>query len=73
MELLGELLDGFGRFIVMNNLEDLKVSIYPEFPTALEAIKYIESLDISTLNIFSALMIYHNSLLNQLIQDESND
>lgn len=57
----------------MTNLEELKMPIYPEFNTALEAIKYIESLDISTLNIFSALMIYHNSLLNQLIQDESND
>ena len=57
----------------MTNLQELKMPIYPEFNTALEAIKYIESLDISTLNIFSALMIYHNSLLNQLIQDESND
>lgn len=56
-----------------NNLQELKMPIYPEFNTTLEAIKYIESLDISTLNIFSALMIYHNSLLNQLIQDESND
>lgn len=57
----------------MTNLQDLKMSIYPEFNSALEAIRYIESLDVSTLNIFSALMIYRNSLLNQLIEDESND
>lgn len=59
--------------MVMTNLQDLKMSIYPEFNSALEAIRYIESLDVYTLNIFSALMIYHNSLLNQLIEDESND
>lgn len=57
----------------MTNLQDLKMSIYPEFNSALEAIRYIESLDVSSLNIFSALMIYHNSLLNQLIEDKSND
>lgn len=57
----------------MTNLQDLKMPIYPEFNSALEAIRYIESLDVSSLNIFSALMIYHNSLLNQLIEDKSND
>lgn len=59
--------------MVTTNLQDLKMSIYPEFNSALEAIRYIESLDVSSLNIFSALMIYHNSLLNQLIEDKSND